>query len=78
MGAVEDGRKGSPRHPTVVAMADVIAGWCPPADLEEELAVAVVGRSGARRGELRSEWPRAEQRDGEQRLVRGLESSVAA
>jgi len=39
------------------------------------------GRGGwaeAYRGEPRSEWPRAEQRDGEQRLVRGLESSVAA
>jgi len=44
VGAVEDGRKGSPPHPTVVATADVIAGRCPPADLEEALAVAVVGR----------------------------------
>jgi hypothetical protein len=79
VGAVEAGRKGSPPHPTVVATADVIAGRCPPADLEEALAV-VVGRRGTERSEEScvSEWPRAERRDGEQRLVRGLGSSVAA
>lgn len=33
--AVDNGRTGSPPHPTVVVTVDVIAGRCPPADLEE-------------------------------------------
>lgn len=45
---------GSPPHPTVAATVDVIAG---PADLEEAMAVAVVGRRGTELRDCRVNGP---------------------